>query len=445
MKLSQLLPLLHHREILLSHDHWSREALLDHQQKELHKLIEHAVNHSPYYHQLYGGRKDLPFESLPVVTKRELMEHFDQVVTDTRLSKTGLEKHLQGDMHGPYLGEYQVCMTSGTSGLRGIFPFNEQEWLMVMASYARAYSWAGATPTLLRRFKMAVGSTTTRWHQSLQVGETAHSPFVPTLRLDVTDPLVENVLKLNQFQPEVLVAYSSMGRQLAVEQQKHRLDIHPKVVMLASEVLTDSTRKLIQDTWGVTPFNVYGLTEGATLAAECPHHHLHVFEDLVIAEVVDEENRPVPVGQVGSKVLLTVLFSRTLPLIRYEVTDRLVESSEPCPCGLPYRTLKRIEGRKENPLRLQDARGNMVEVHPNLFEDVLGPLPVGPWQVRLEGKVLHLHLAGEPLPDLQVQQAQADLQRGLSLLGLETEVRLHFGVDLQRGLSGKPAASVTGR
>lgn len=442
MKLSQLLPLLHHREILLSHDHWSREEVLVHQKKELHKLIEHAVNHSPYYHQLYGGRKDLPFESLPVVTKKELMDHFDQVVTDTRLSKAELEKHLQGDMHAPHLGEYQVCMTSGTSGLRGIFPFNEQEWLMVMASYARAYSWAGATPTLFRRFKMAVGSTTTRWHQSLQVGETAHSPLVPTLRLDVTDPLVENVLKLNQFQPDVLVAYSSMGRQLALEQQKHRLDIHPKVVMLASEVLTDSTRTLIEDTWGVQPFNVYGLTEGATVAAECPHHHLHVFEDLVIAEVVDEQNQPVPVGQVGSKVLLTVLFSRTLPLIRYEVTDRLVESAETCPCGLPYRTLRRIEGRKENPLRLQDGSGRWVEVHPNLFEDVLGPLPVGPWQVHVAGKGLLLHFAGESLPDAQVQQVRLDLQRNLSLLGVESDVRLHFGMDLQRGLSGKPASSV---
>ncbi|GEM46681.1 phenylacetate--CoA ligase family protein [Deinococcus cellulosilyticus] len=444
MKLRQLLPLLHHREVLISRDRWSREALLDHQKQALQHLIEHAVNHSPYYRHLYGGRTDLPLEALPVITKKELMEHFDQVVTDTRLTRAELERHLQGDLKSPHLGTHQVCMTSGTSGLRGIFPFNEAEWLMVMASYARAYSWAGATPTLFRHIKMAVGSTTTRWHQSLQVGETAHSPFVPTLRLDVTDPLVENVVKLNPFQPDVLVAYSSMGRQLALEQQKHRLDIHPKVVMLASEVLTDSTRKLIEDTWGVTPFNVYGLTEGATVAAECPHHRLHVFEDLVIAEVVDEQNRPVPVGEVGSKVLLTVLFGRTLPLIRYEVTDRLVESEETCPCGMPYRTLRPIEGRKENPLRLQDRAGRWVEVHPNLFEDVLGPLPVGPWQVGVQGRVLHVHVSGDGVPDVQRQAVQHRLQKALQQLGLDQQVQVHFGREVKRGLSGKPMGNLVG-
>src|SRR5215218_2934341 len=50
---------------------------------------------------------------------------------------------------------------------------------------------------------------------------------------------------------------------------------------------------------------------------------MHLFEDLVIPEVVDNDYRPVPLGHSGDRLLVTVLFSRTIPLIRYELTDRL--------------------------------------------------------------------------------------------------------------------------
>jgi phenylacetate-CoA ligase len=35
---------------------------------------------------------------------------------------------------------------------------------------------------------------------------------------------------------------------------------------------------------------------------------MHLFEDLVMTEVVDEDNRPVPPGVYGTKVLVTALF-----------------------------------------------------------------------------------------------------------------------------------------
>ena len=61
----------------------------------------------------------------------------------------------------------------------------------------------------------------------------------------------------------------------------------------ASEVLTDSTRALASRAWGRAPHNVYGATETAGIAAECGQHSgLHLFEDLVITEIVDEHNQP---------------------------------------------------------------------------------------------------------------------------------------------------------
>ncbi len=65
---------------------------------------------------------------------------------------------------------------------------------------------------LTRRMKMAVVSSKTPWHQSAVVGATAHSPFVPTLRLDSKEPIGTLDAELNGFHPEVLVGYASMIR-----------------------------------------------------------------------------------------------------------------------------------------------------------------------------------------------------------------------------------------
>jgi phenylacetate-CoA ligase len=153
-------------------------------------------------------------------------------------------------------------------------------------------------------------------------------------------------------------------------------------VVCASEPLSRETRQRIVEAWGVQPFDIYGATETAGIAAECEHHTgLHLFEDLVIVEVVDDQDRPVPCSVTGAKVLVTVPFSRTLPLIRYEVSDRIALSERSCACGRSFALLDRVEGREEDLLRLPAARGGQVALHPTVLSDVLEPLPIQGWQI----------------------------------------------------------------
>ena len=91
-----------------------------------------------------------------------------------------------------------------------------------------------------------------------------------------------------------------MLRLLASEQLAGRLTIAPEVVFGASEVLTGETRRRIQQAWGWRPLDVYAATETAGIAAECQlHTGLHLFEDLVVTEVVDGDTKPVPPGVSG--------------------------------------------------------------------------------------------------------------------------------------------------
>lgn len=165
-------------------------------------------------------------------------------------------------------------------------------------------------------------------------------------RRDTEDHLPQIVQQLNDFQPEVLIAYASMAGILAEEQLAGRLRIRPRIVYTSSEVLTKQTRRRVREAWGDEPFDQYGTTETADIAAEYQAcRHMHFFDDLVNAEVVDEHNRPVPPGMYGAKVLITTLFSRTQPLIRYELNDSVRVSAEAHSCGLPFAVMESVQGR----------------------------------------------------------------------------------------------------
>ena len=86
-------------------------------------------------------------------------------------------------------------------------------------------------------------------------------------RFDATSPIEEIVAGLNEWRPENLICYASMGRVLAEEQLAGRLRISPRAVMCSSEVLTDEARRRIRLAFGAEPFNVYAATEPAGIAA----------------------------------------------------------------------------------------------------------------------------------------------------------------------------------
>src|SRR5262245_54067948 len=98
----------------------------------------------------------------------------------------------------------------------------------------------------------------------------------------------------------------------------------PARIFTSAVVLSGAARRTIEDVWGQRVFDQYAATEAGIIAAECAEHReLHILEDQIILEAVDERNRPVPLGAEGDKVLITTLFSRTLPLIHYELHDRV--------------------------------------------------------------------------------------------------------------------------
>src|SRR5262249_26690622 len=153
------------------------------------------------------------------------------------------------------------------------------------------------------------------------------------------------------------------GHLLAQEQLDGRLHIQPRVLGFGSEVLTDEARQRMREAWSIEPVNIYASTEALFIASSTPPHPgLHIYEDLLVVEVVDEHNRPLPPGTPGFKVLITNLVNRIQPLIRYELSDSVVLAEGPDPSGLPYRRIASIDGRNDDFLRLPARAGGLISV-----------------------------------------------------------------------------------
>lgn len=412
MKLGLIARILRKRAALRHHERWTRDELAAHQAAAATALREHAMAHSPFYQRFHRGLEASPLHALPILTKRQLMESFDELVTDPEVRRADVELYLARlEGNERYLDRYWVARTSGSTGHPGIFLTDRDEWSTVIASYGRAQEWAGIDARLTRRTRLGVVSSRVPWHQSARVAMSVDTPFIPVRRFDATQPLADIVAGLNAWQPDNLIVYASMSRVLAEEQLAGRLRIRPKAVMCSSEVLTEEAIARVERAWGRRPFNVYAATETAGIASECSHHRMHLYEDLVIPEMLDDHDRPVPPGVIGAKLVVTVLFSRTQPLIRYEMSDRVARSAEHCDCGLPFELVDTIEGRAEDVLQIDG-----VAVHPNVFHHVLETAPVREWQVVQEADRLHV-LLGAPHGAVEVGEIAGAIARELRRVG----------------------------
>jgi phenylacetate-coenzyme A ligase PaaK-like adenylate-forming protein len=259
------------------------------------------------------------------------------------------------------------------------------------------------------------------------------------LALAVTRPLPQIVAKLNEFQPGHLSGYPSIIGPLAEEQAAGRLRLDLQTLTTNSEQLTPALRERVHGAFGVPPRDFYATTEGL-YGSECPEGSLHLFDDTCIVENVDEDYRPVPPGEIGARLLVTNLFNRTEPLIRFEVTDLVALEPEPCPCGRSLLRVRSLEGRAEDVLRLGG-----VDVHPLEFGLVTADPAVREFQVVQDGETLRLRVVLRESSEGAPERLRARLGARLEQLGVPRPAVEVETVDrLERSPAGKLQVVVAG-
>ncbi len=418
---------------------WTPEQMHEYQQAELKKLREFTYANSPFYKQFHKGLENRPLSELPVLTKKQLMASWDDVVTDQSLKLKDVEHFLDNVMGlEAFKDKYYAFATGGTTGVKGITIYSKDEFSNFFSQSIRLSKWVGMHFKLTERPRMAVVQSHLPWHLAGAAGF-IKLPIIRTLVLDTVESIPQLVSKLNDFKPHVLGGYASNVHLLAQEQIMGRLRISPTTILTTAETLKKEARIAIKKAWGIEPYEAYGSTEIGEAAAECEYHNgLHIFDDLVILEVVDNNNKPVPPGTYGSKVLATVLWNRTLPFIRYEISDHIKLSPKPCPCGRPFQLIQEIQGREEQVIYLSGESGEKVRIEPDVFFDSMVLLPIDGWQVVQESEDAITFLILGPHPEFREAEFLKRMNAEFVKQGAKSPIlKIEYITELRRTKVGK--------
>ncbi|WP_370119013.1 phenylacetate--CoA ligase family protein [Arthrobacter sp. MW3 TE3886] len=380
----------------------SQDAITRRQRDRLAALVECARSSSPYYRRLYRDVPDIVPDTvpdtvpdivpdtvpdtvpdrandlatylgeLPPVGKRELMENFDDWVTDPHITLAGLKQDLLDDpsrIGSLYRGQYLVVTTSGSTGEPAVLVHDRASQLVASLlgpiRGRRTLMAAKEARAFLRRGLRAAALIADEDHFAGVVLTEAARRRSPRIArrvrvFSVLRPLPDLVADLNDFQPTVLYGYPSAMVQLAAEQQAGRLRIHPLLAVASGESLAAHAAAQIEAALGCRVSVRYLASEALALTSRCRQGLLHVNADWTIVEPVDDAFRPVPPGELSHTVLVTNLANRVQPLIRYNLGDRVQLAAGPCACGSPFPTL-RVEGRSGDVLTFSAADGTMLE------------------------------------------------------------------------------------
>lgn len=218
-----------------------------------------------------------------------------------------------------------------------------------------------------------------------------------------------------------------------------RKDTKLRLAIAGGEPWSESMRKKLQDRTGIRVHNCYGASEFyGPMFLECKEQcGVHVWADLALIEILDDNNNPVPDGQKGN-VVVTMLKKEAFPLIRYRIGDITSITWEKCKCGRTHPRLDRITGRSDDMLVVKG-----INVFPSQIEAVIGEMPfLSPfYMITLDNKnysdhmLVEVELNENSLTDDTTELAKMAKKldsRLKEVLNIKAEVRLALPKTLQR-------------
>lgn len=427
---------------------WSPGQVLAHQRRELASLLAQAAEHSPFHARRLAGIVLASIDPgdpeglrrLPVMTKADLMAHYDDVVTDRRLTRAGLEAHIAslGDVPVLHLDEYLCLASGGSSGVRGLYAWHWtacSHFLLGMIRRALAgLLAAGGPPPGGVPMAMVAGARPV--HATAAFPVLFGGRMIDVRSVPATLPLPEIVERLHEIRPLMLQGYPAVLSALAREQEAGRLRITPRSVTSTSEPLDEPVASRVARAFGVPVTNQFGSSEGLLGTSAPGSPWIELADDLTVVELVDAQDRPVPPGVPSASVLVTSLTNRAQPLIRYRMEDSLVALPAGAAEAASGHLFVRADGRSDQVFRYGSA-----EVHPAALRAVLGTTSdVLDYQVRQTRDGLDVAvvpLGGDAGPD--------DAELGRRLGAVLASAGLADGAVRVRTVATTPADELSGK
>jgi len=318
------------------------------QDKKLQETLQYLSAQSPFYKGIFEKNH------IDIAKIRSLDDLFLLPTT----GKEDLQTHNELFLCVPKTSVIEYTCTSGILGIPVTIALTENDLRRLAYNELNSFTCAGCGPedifqlmlTLDRQFMAGMA-----YHSGIRklgAGIIRVGPGVPSLQW-------ETIFRLK---PTVLVAVPSFILKMLQYAADHRIDPASSSVKKAI-CIGENIRKndfslnilgnKIKESWNIELISTYASTEMQTAFTECESGvGGHLQPDLVIVELLDDQNQPVPPGEAG-EVTITTLGVEGMPLLRYKTGDLCIAHTDPCACGRHTLRLSPVIGRKKQMIKFK--------------------------------------------------------------------------------------------
>src|SRR5690554_296138 len=324
----------------------SRDEIKTFQETKLKETLQYLKENSPYYKRFFDENKIQISEintledlrEIPVTTKDHLQQFNDDFLC---VQKSQIIDYVT---------------TSGTLGDPVTFALTNNDLDRLAYNEAISFACCGVQKedvlqlmtTMDRRFM--AGLAYFLGARKLGAGIVRVGSGIPELQWD-------SILKFN---PTYLITVPSFLLKLIEYAKLREIDLAKsgvKAAICIGEPIRDQDfslnilAKKIKKDWAIELYSTYASTEMGTAFNECGFHQGgHHHPELIIVEVLDEADRPVPYGEVG-ELTITTLGVEAMPLLRFKTGDMIQAFEGNCRCGRNTLRLGPVVGRKKQMIK----------------------------------------------------------------------------------------------
>ncbi len=323
--------ILRYNFFLIKSQFWKKDKIIQYQFIKLRELLIESYENVPYYKELFNDINFDPnvdflslddMKKIPILTKYQAKKNKHKLVN-------------------PKFTEYSFPMrTSGSTGEPFEVAVSTRAWEVEQAVIWRHWKWGGYNfrdeMAIIRSYSPKQGEPLIK-SDSIR-NFTYYSPF--HLNEENLELYINTIIERKT---KIIRGYPSSILTIAQYVKKHEICIPTlKLILTASEVLSDVDREFIESSLKTKISNHYGLAEVCLMMGDCERHELmHNYDEYGYLELLDSDNEKF------KKIIGTNLHNKAMPLIRYETGDLAEIADTQCSCRRNLIGIKNIIGRSD--------------------------------------------------------------------------------------------------
>jgi phenylacetate-coenzyme A ligase PaaK-like adenylate-forming protein len=308
-------------------------------QKKETIVTYHLANNT--FYKSFASRADaLDWNSVPVMTKRDLQQPLHK-----RLSANFTEKTVY------------INKTSGSSGDPFIFAKDKFCHAMTWAEIQDRFLWYHLDFNHSKQARFYGVPLDEKGYYKERIKDYFSNRYRFSI-FDLSDSAFERCLqKFSVLKFDYINGYTSAIVQFAKFLQRKDIilkQICPtlKVCIVTAEMLFDDDKTILENQLGIPVINEYGASELDLIAFQNTNNQWQLNNETLFVEILDNANNPLPYGKEG-RIVITALYNKAHPFIRYDIGDIGVISKE---SSLRKPILEKLVGRTNDVVNLPSGK-----------------------------------------------------------------------------------------